>query len=80
MNISSLLPPVNTATLKQPKRSEVAVAGSEVSKDAPKNTTDQEKRKYRGRERRKRKLKPLIDMRSGKDRRKGVQRSISLKV
>lgn len=81
MNISSLLPPVNTAKLKQPKRSEIAVAGSEISKDAPEKANERQKRKRRGQERRRRHVKPLIEMRSGGDRRKDGERpSINLEV
>lgn len=82
MNISSLLPPVNTAKLKQPKRSEVAVAGSEINPEAKKDTPKAvHQRKKRGQDRRKRSIKPLIDMRSGRDRRKDAEsKSINVSV
>lgn len=80
MNISSLLPPVNTTTLKRAK-SGVAVAGSEINKDAPKTVVNKERRQRRGQDRRQKNIKPLVDMRSGRDRRKDQQQaSISLKV
>lgn len=85
MNISSLFPPVNTAKLKQTKRSEVAVAGSEINpeakKDAPKAIYPRDQRKKRGQDRRQRNIKPLIDMRSGRDRRKDSEnKSINVSV
>lgn len=85
MNISSLIPPVNTATLKQPKRSEIAVAGSETDKDAPQSRQEPESReqkekreqsKKRGQDRRQRNIKPLLDSRSGGDRRKDKTRPV----
>ncbi len=92
MNIGSFLPPVNTAKLKQPKRSEIAVAGSEVGKEphrqAPVPAQEDEQQDSRGQERRARRkdrrqrnIKPLIDMRSGSDRRKGsAKTSINVDV
>jgi hypothetical protein len=81
MNIGSLFPPVNTTKLSQVKRSEVAVAGSEINKDASRTLMEQEKRKRRGQERRKQDSKPLLDSRSGRDRRYDEEkRSINLKV
>jgi 5-deoxy-D-glucuronate isomerase len=81
MNISSLIPPVNTAKLKHPKRSEVAVAGSKTNEDASRELSEREQRKQRGQDRRRRNVKPLLDMRSGSDRRKDAQRrSINLSV
>jgi|GEM_PF-5032805 len=43
MNISSLLPPVNTTTPKRAK-SGIAVAGSNINKDAPPSVADKERR------------------------------------
>jgi hypothetical protein len=85
VNISSLIPPVNTATLKQPKRSEIAVAGSETNKDAPHARQENERReqkekheapKKRGQDRRQRNIKPLLDSRTGGDRRKDHHRPV----
>ncbi len=82
MNINSLLPPVNTTKLNYPKRSDVAVAGSETNKDAPKAVYErQQRKKHRGKDRRQRNLKPLLDSRSGSDRRKHpIRGSINLSV
>ena len=81
MTIGSFLPPVNNAKLKQPKRSEIAYAGSELGKEAhrqvpiqPQEDDDQgisdQERRQRGKERRQRNIKPLVDTRSGQDRRR----------
>jgi len=68
INIGSFNPPVNTKTAKYSKVSKsVAVAGSEIDNNSPKVTIEEERR--RKRDRRKRNIKPLIDMRSGRDRR-----------
>ena len=83
LNISSLLPPVNTTKLKTTKRSEIAVAGSETNKDAPHTDAvyQHKQHKRRGGDRRKRNIKPLVDLRSSPDRRKGAAKpSISIKV
>ena len=78
MNISSLIPPVNPATLTYPKRSEVAVAGSEINKDAPERSRDElykkernkkEQGKRHGQDRRTKDIKPALDMRTSSDRR-----------
>lgn len=81
MNISSLIPPVNPTKLKYPKHGEVAVAGSKINKDAPKMLSKQEQREKRGKDRRKRNVKPLLDSRTSGDRRKDPRRpSINLSV
>lgn len=83
LNISSLLPPVNPTKLKTPKRSEIAVAGSETNKDAPDTGAvyQRKQHKRRGGDRRKRNIKPLIDLRSSPDRRKTTSKqSISVTV
>jgi hypothetical protein len=79
MNIGSFVPPANPAKSTYPKRSEVAVAGSEINKDAPEDLKDyvyekqQKRRKQRGKDRRKKDIKPALDMRASSDRRE-VQR------
>lgn len=70
MDIRSLTPPVNTTKLRYPKRSDVAVAGSETNKDAPQYTKEEADERRHGRDRRKRREKPLVECRSGDDRRK----------
>jgi hypothetical protein len=82
MNISSLIPPVNTAKLTHPRRSENVVAGSRIDKDAPRrDMNEKEKRKHRGQERRKQKVKPMLDMRVSSDRREDLKRpSINVEV
>lgn len=92
MNIGSLIPPVNTTKLKQPKRSEIAVAGSEIGKEPHRQAPVQAKeddqqehqgqeRREKGKDRRQRNIKPLVDMRSGSDRRKDkIRPSINVDV
>ena len=82
MHISSLLPVVNTAKLQQPKRGQVAVAGAKVNKDAAQKTTARKQCQRRGQERRQRNIKPLVDLRSGSDRRRNNpdKPSVSLNV
>ena len=91
MNIGSLIPPVNTAKLRQTKRSEIAVAGSEVGKEPHRQVPVQanedeqqdhggQERRERGKDRRQRNIKPLIDMRSGGDRRRDGKPSINVDV
>jgi len=88
MNIGSLIPPVNPAKLTYPKRSEVAVAGSEINKDAPehsyaelyekpskqKERNRREQSKRRGQDRRKKNIRPALDMRTSSDRRTSTKR------
>ena len=83
INIHSLVPPVNTPARSVTKRGEIAVTGAEVNKDAPQTQyVYQKKREHRkGRDRRQRDLPPLIDMRSGGDRRNDPDKpSINVKV
>ena len=82
VNISSLLPPVNTHRLKNTnKRSDVAVSGSEADKQARHPVVEQRQDQRKGKDRRQRDVKPLVDMRSGRDRRKDPDKpSINLKV
>jgi hypothetical protein len=88
MNIGSLIPPANPAKLTYPKRSEVAVAGSEINKDAPERSQEElydkvsqhkernrkERGKRRGQDRRKKDIKPALDMRASSDRRESNKR------
>ena len=88
MNIGSLTPPVNPAKLTYPKRSEVAVAGSEINKDAPDHSQEdlyeklsqqkernrKQQGKRRGQDRRKKDIKPALDMRTSSDRRTSTKR------
>ena len=85
MNIGSLVPPVNPAKPSYPKRSEVAVAGSETNKDAPENLPSyvyekQSRRKRRRQDRRKKNVKPALDMRVSSDRRQRTRPRISIEV
>lgn len=85
MNIGSLVPPVNPAKPSYPKRSEVAVAGSETNKDAPENLQGyvyekQQRRKRRGQDRRKKDVKPALDMRVSGDRRETKKPRINISV
>lgn len=82
VNISSLLPPVNTHRMKSKNhRGDIAVAGSEADKHAPHPVVEQQQEKRKGRDRRQRDVKPLVDMRSGRDRRKDPDKPvIDLKV
>ncbi|MGH1485916.1 MAG: hypothetical protein ACRBCI_06810 [Cellvibrionaceae bacterium] len=68
ININSLTPPVNTPKVKKMTSKSAAVAGTEINKDAQRVFVDQQK-KRRGKDRRKKNMKPLIDLRSGRDRR-----------
>jgi hypothetical protein len=69
INIGPLNPPVSTPkTLKKSSR-HAAVAGSEINKDAQKVAPPVQQKKRRGKDRRQRNMKPLIDLRSGRDRR-----------
>ncbi len=72
MTIPSHFLPINNLRLKPSKRSSVKFEKSESNADAGKKplivpVEGQEKRK--GEDRRKRNIKPLIDTRSGRDRR-----------
>ncbi len=84
MHIRSQFPPVNTTKPTLVKRSEVAVAGSETNADAEKHefyVQSKADKKRRGKDRRKRNVKPLLDSRSGKDRRYDAEKpSINIEV
>lgn len=88
MNFSSLIPPANPAKLTYPKRSEAAVAGTAINKDAPKRQYEQQqeqnqnqKRKRQGQDRRKVKMKPALELRVSGDRREQSKRvSIDITV
>lgn len=67
INIGPLIPLVSSPKLRKTPVRDAAVAGSEVRKDSPRLVNKQERRQG---DRRKRSLKPLIEMRMGRDRRK----------
>lgn len=68
INIGSLHPPVSTPKIKQKSSKEAAVAGSKITKDAPKMVQPKRERRQR-KDRRQKTLKPLVDLRTGGDRR-----------
>lgn len=72
MNIPSYFIPITPSRVKAPKKSALNVDKSETNENASENdalphAAVQEKR--RGADRRKRNVKPLLDTRSGRDRR-----------
>ena len=79
-NIGPLYPSVNTSKVVKKNYRDVAVTGTEVSKDNT-STVKQKVKKQRGKDRRQRNLKPLIDLRLGRDRRQNVSKpSIDIEV
>ncbi len=68
INIGPLHPPVSTPKTKKSSR-DAAVAGTEINKDAQRVNQELPKKKRRGKDRRQRNIKPLIDLRSNRDRR-----------
>jgi hypothetical protein len=68
INIGSLNPPVNTPKVQKKTSRSAAVAGTEINKDAQ-NVPQSVSKKRRGKDRRQRNMKPLIELRSGRDRR-----------
>jgi hypothetical protein len=69
INIGPLNPPVSKPKVLQSPSKDAAVAGSEINKDAHRVDPPIQKKKRRGKDRRQRNMKPLIDLRSGRDRR-----------
>ena len=67
----------STQKLKRKATRDAAVAGTEVTTNAPKVVATQERRR---KDRRKKSIKPLIEMRSGRDRRKSDKPSVDIQV
>jgi hypothetical protein len=70
INIGPLYPLVSTPkTHKNPSHDKV-IAGTEINKDAQRVIAERERKRRRGeKDRRQRNLRPLIDLRIGRDRR-----------
>ena len=70
INIGPLHPPVSTPNVGKKTSRDAAVAGTEINKD-PQHITQElpNKKKRRGKDRRQRNIKPLIDLRVSRDRR-----------
>ena len=70
INIGPIHPPVSTPTINKRESRDAAVAGTEINKDAQRvNQELPKKKKRRGKDRRQRNIKPLIDLRVSADRR-----------
>lgn len=80
MNIGSFHPSVNTRKASKYRQmpQSAAVAGSETNPNPPKITVGEERR--RRKDRRTRNVKPLIDMRCGRDRRDSGKLSINIEA
>lgn len=69
INIGPLIPPVSTPKVNKTLSRSAAVAGTEINKDTQHIVQEQKQKKRRGKDRRQRNLKPLLDLRSSGDRR-----------
>ncbi|MFT6388178.1 MAG: hypothetical protein ACJAUP_001554 [Cellvibrionaceae bacterium] len=70
LNIGSLLPPVSTPKIGETTSRDAAVAGTEINKDPQQLSYQCLPRKRRDKkDRRRRNIKPLMDLRISRDRR-----------
>lgn len=81
INIGPLHPPVSTPKVKKASSRDAAVAGTEINKDAQRVAQQPRQKKRRGKDRRQRNIKPLIDLRVSGDRREDPDTpSVDIKI
>lgn len=81
INIGPLHPPVSTPKINKTHSRDAAVAGTEINKDAQRVEQQPKKKKRRGKERRQKNIKPLIDLRVSADRRENADTpSVNIKI
>ncbi len=82
INIGPLHPPITTPKINKTASSEAATESTEINKDAqPVVVQPPKQKKQRGKDRRQRNVKPLIDLRSSGDRRVDPDKpSINIKI